>query len=388
MRPLDNSGCVLRLAVIVIAVAPALLLAGCGMPAAPHPPSLKLPEPVTDLAAVRAGNQVTLTWTMPRRDTDKLLLKGNVAARVCRRSAGTTQCDTATTLSFAPAADASFTDTLPAALAAGAPRGLTYFVELDNAKRRSAGLSNPAIVAAGQAPGAVDGLGAELRKNGVVLHWTPGGAEAIRLNRKLVNPPANAQAGQAKASTAQNASEKGILAPPPMSEDQNLLVETGATTGRAIDRQIQFGPIYEYRAQRVTRVTVDGKTMELDGPYSSPIRVDATASFPPDAPTGLASVVVAGENGAETAIDLSWQPNTEADMAGYAVYRREPSATGSAWQRISPAQPVVGPGYHDATVQPGHTYEYAVTAIDLSANESAKSQQTEETVPGETVPGP
>src|SRR5581483_1381958 len=62
-----------------------LVLAGCGMPGAPQPPSLNLPDRVTDLSAVRAGNQVSLTWTMPKRNTDKLLLQGDVQARVCRK---------------------------------------------------------------------------------------------------------------------------------------------------------------------------------------------------------------------------------------------------------------------------------------------------------------
>jgi hypothetical protein len=316
---------------------------------------------------------------MPKRDTDKVLLKGQVAARVCRRTSDAGACDSVATLSFAPAADADFTETLPAALAEESPRALTYFVELNNKARRSAGLSNPAVVVAGMAPAAVSGLTAELRKDGVVLHWTPGGTEAIRLDRKLVTLAASGQPAQSKTNSAQ-----GIMAPPPIPAEQNLLVETGAATGRAIDKQIQFGQTYEYRAQRVTRVTLNGKTLELDGEFSAPLRVDATESFPPEAPTGLAAVAAVGENGAETAIDLSWQPNPEADVAGYAVYRREASlsvGSGATWQRISPTQAVIGPGYHDAAVQPGRSYEYAVTAIDRGGRESAKSQPTEETVP-------
>ncbi len=55
----------------------ALVVAGCGMPGAPLPPSLNLPDRVGDLSAVRTGGQVALTWTMPTKNTDKMLLKGN-----------------------------------------------------------------------------------------------------------------------------------------------------------------------------------------------------------------------------------------------------------------------------------------------------------------------
>ena len=60
---------------------------------------------------------------------------------------------------------------------------------------------------------------------------------------------------------------------------------------------------------------------------------------------------------------------------------RDTSGPAAAWQRISPAQPVVGPGYHDPNVQPGHTYIYAVTAIDQSGHESARSNEASDTVP-------
>jgi fibronectin type 3 domain-containing protein len=41
----------------------------------------------------------------------------------------------------------------------------------------------------------------------------------------------------------------------------------------------------------------------------------------------------------------------------------------------------VPPAFHDAQVRPGHTYRYAVTAIDQGGHESARSTETQETVP-------
>ncbi len=146
------------------------------MPGAPQlSPSLNLPEKATDLAAVRNGDQVSLTWTIPRRNTHKLLLKGMVQAKICRieagLGAGATACAASGSTQFAPGADASFTETLPSPLATGPARPLTYFVELVNHKGRSAGLSNGVGVAAGQVPGAIVGLGAEMRRKGVLLAW-------------------------------------------------------------------------------------------------------------------------------------------------------------------------------------------------------------------------
>jgi fibronectin type 3 domain-containing protein len=118
----------------------------------------------------------------------------------------------------------------------------------------------------------------------------------------------------------------------------------------------------------------------LAGPLSPPLRIDATNVFPPSAPRGLAAVATAGENSSGPAIDLSWLPGAESDLAGYIIYRRD--SADATWQRISPAQPVVGPGYHDLNVRPGHTYSYAVTAIDQDGHESTRSAEASDTVPG------
>jgi hypothetical protein len=348
----------------------ALIVAGCGMPGAPLPPSLNLPDQVSDLSAVRTGGQVALTWTMPTKNTDKMLLKGTITVRVCRNEQCAVGCTAAATLQLAPGANGAYTDALPAALAAGQARMLTYFVELDNRKDRSAGLSNGAEILAGEAPAAVAGLSAEMRRDGVLLRWNaapPDAAPAaMRLDRKLLTPPT-------KNST------QSLMAPPPEPLERTLLVEAVAATDRALDKDIRFDESYEYRAQRVARVTVNGQTLELAGPLSASVRIDAVNVFPPGVPRGLAAVATADENGAGPAIDLSWQPDTEADLAGYIVYRHEGNA---GWQRISPAQPVVGPGYHDANVEPGHTYKYAVSAIDQKGHESARSAGAEEKVLG------
>jgi hypothetical protein len=379
----------------VAALAAVCAFVGCGTPGAPLPPSLNLPDTVSDLSATRTGDQVKLTWTMPGRNTDKLKLKDGIPVRVCRRE-GDAACAQAgpqsePDLTLQPQADGSFTETLPPALAAGPPRNLTYFVELKNKKGRSAGLSNGAMILAGQAPPAVAGLAAEDRKQGVVLHWVAtseppeqGTSIVIRLHRKLVTP-----------SPAKPQSQAGFLAPEPEPVERSLVVESPDQTPRAVDKDIRLGQVYEYRAQRVIRVTVKGsaetkqqqipqperdQTLELAGPLSDPIRVDAADIFPPEVPTGLAAVGT--QNGTETSpqisIDLSWKANTDSDLAGYAVYRREGDGP---WQRISPAEPVVGPGFHDAHVRPGQTYRYAVTALDQTGHESGRSAEADETAP-------
>ena len=191
---------------------------------------------------------------------------------------------------------------------------------------------------------------------------------AVRLERTLLSPAPAKPSGD-------------LLAPPPAPTEQNLLVAADAQPGppdRALDKTVQFGQVYQYRAQRVARVALNGRTLELDGPLSAPVRVDVQDIFPPAVPTGLAAVANAPADGAPASIDLSWLPGAEPDLAGYAVYRREGSGP---WQRISSAQPVAGPAFHDAHVEPGRTYTYAVSAISLSGHESARSAPAQETVP-------
>lgn len=337
------------------------------------PPSLNLPAAVSDLAATRTGDQVSLTWTMPRKTTDKLLLKNNIAARVCRREDAGECTAVGGDLEFTPGATGNFTETLPATLQTDKPRALAYYVELRNRNGRSAELSNASVVVAGQAPGPVIGLNAELRKSGVLLRWKPDGTEpdseqmAIRLRRTLLTLETNARLKK----------QESLLTPEPEPVERNLLVEPGKNVlERALDEEVRAGQSYEYRAQRIVRITVDGKKLELAGALSAPVRIQVKDIFPPAMPTALAAVAAVEDSG--SFIDLSWQPVGDTDLSGYIVYRAEGEG---AWGRISPAQPVIGPAYRDSQVQARHTYRYRVSSIDQTGHESAPSAETQETVP-------
>jgi hypothetical protein len=214
-----------------------------------------------------------------------------------------------------------------------------------------------------------------------VKSWDPAG-----LHRRAHHPHRVALLRRVAARHARRQARPHAGAAPKEPVDQSLIVEPSAAAGlpqdEALDKSIHFGNAYEYRAQRVARVTVGSQALELAGPLSEPVRVEAQDVFPPDVPAGLAAVATAGDTSASPpigpSIDLSWQPVADPDIAGYVVYRREGTAN---WERISPMQALVGPGFHDAQVEAGHTYQYAVSAVDEGGRESAHSQPAEERVP-------
>src|ERR1700733_2070065 len=59
-------------------------LVGCGVPGAPKPPSLDLPQPVTDLRPLRKGDSVFLEWTVPAETTDHLAVRKPGQTLICR----------------------------------------------------------------------------------------------------------------------------------------------------------------------------------------------------------------------------------------------------------------------------------------------------------------
>lgn len=78
-------------------------------------------------------------------------------------------------------------------------------------------------------------------------------------------------------------------------------------------------------------------------------------------------------------INITWNPNTESDLAGYKVYRNgepRPIATIRAGTTV----------YADRNVLPATTYEYQLTAFDIAGNESIATPVFRATTPPENMP--
>ena len=94
---------------------------------------------------------------------------------------------------------------------------------------------------------------------------------------------------------------------------------------------------------------------------------------PPAAPVGLVAT------GGDGSVGLDWSDNTEADLAGYLVYRAESS--GGPYDALT-ASPVITSDFTDTGVVNGTAYYYVVTAVDTASNESAASGEASATPAG------
>ncbi len=109
--------------------------------------------------------------------------------------------------------------------------------------------------------------------------------------------------------------------------------------------------------------------LPVESEATGPTCMKLVDTFPPAAPKGLNAVASAG------AINLIWEANTEADLAGYYVLRA--SGADRTLERIT-SQPVTDASFFDM-VTPGSTFTYAVEAVDKAGNVGARSNRVTET---------
>ena len=87
------------------------------------------------------------------------------------------------------------------------------------------------------------------------------------------------------------------------------------------DSAFEWEKTYLYRITAVSIVKRPDSEVQVEGDDTPPVRVIAHDVFPPSVPAGL-QAAFSGE-GQKPFIDLIWAPVTNADLAGYNVYRSE-----------------------------------------------------------------
>jgi hypothetical protein len=335
-------------------------LTACGVPGIPKPPSLNLPQPVTDLRAVRKGDRVFLAWTVPTRTTDSLTVRKLGPTQVCRStSAAMTDCGTAVGEAAAPEvlkkdekAKQGFADPLPTTLLSDSPSAeVFYAVSSLNENGRSAGLSNVAAVPAVVAPAPPPDFQAQITADGVVMSWKETeAAEATHFYRVYRR--------------AEGTTTDVVASEAPWGSTQ------------LVDHNFEWEKTYAYRATVVTVIHAEGKPdVTFESADTPAVKVFAHDVFPPAVPSGVQAVF--SGVGQQPFIDLIWAPDTDADLAGYNVYRRE---EGGEARKINSGV-VAAPAYRDTNVVSGQTYFYSVSAVDVRGNESARSGEASEVVP-------
>jgi hypothetical protein len=364
-----------KLSSALIALAATALLAGCASTGAPLPPSLELPKPVSDLRAVRKGGKIYLAWSVPTETTDLQTVRHLGRTRICRSlQAAMTECatpmgevaeqqaaTTAPSTSGSPAQKitASYTDAFPPDFSRQDPTAfLTYAVEILNTSNRGGGLSNQVQVPLAPVLPPPDDFRAQITAEGVVLTWTGVLHEHevadMRHLYRVYRRPEGSTTDTIVGEVSLSASAEGQL----------------------LDHSFEWQKTYLYRATVVTVIPQPGKPdIQVEGEDTPEIRMFADDVFPPSVPSGLQAVF--SGVGQAPFVDLIWAPSTEADLAGYDVYRHE---DGGATVKLN-SDPIKTPAYRDASVQSGHNYFYSVTAVDQRGNESAPSEEASEQVP-------
>jgi len=345
---------------------------GCGTPGAPQLPSLNLAVPVDDLTASRRGNKVDLEWTLPRKNTDHTNIKRNPVTRICRRE-GTTlmaTCDTVADVQpptprvpqqekGGPAPGLvriHYVDVLPPQLGLANPAGfVTYAVEEINGRGRSAGISNQVTVPVVPVIAAPEKISAEVSADGVHVSWSgpapPQPPAGVTYRYRIMRRP--------------------VGAPAYIVLDD---VEPSAT-GSYRDKTFAWEQHYEYRITTLGEVNADGRAGAVEGEDSPTVEVFTRDIYPPAQPAGLQAVF--SSVGQKPFIDLTWAPNLESDLAGYNVFRW---TQGEAPRKLN-QQLIATPSYRDEAIEAGKQYFYAVSAVDLRGNESARSAPASETAP-------
>jgi hypothetical protein len=376
-----------------------LLLGGCAAPGEPMERRPPVPQAITDLAAEQFGNDIILTFTLPKETVDHRNLKQAPAIEIYRdfKAAGANGAPAASP------APASLIVTIPSAITDRfVVRGRVryadslkvqdlvehsgwiaqYTVRTRASLKKDSLDSNPATVRVYPAPHPIEEVKAEVTRPAIILTWTP----SQETPAGPVPPIAAYHIYRAECETPATSPEpspvKAAAESPQNPKRTSSFVKVGESqTATFQDAQFEFGKCYAYSVRSVAEYP--GEALEsADSKLALAMPRDV---FPPSAPEGLLVVLIPAESGVPVHLELSWAINPETDVAGYNVYRSE--ELGVPGTRLD-AEPLLTPAFRDMNVLSGHRYFYNVTAVDRAGNESPASAVAPGSVPAESQPTP
>jgi len=336
-----------------------LLLAACGVQGPPRPPRVEQPQPIADLAVAQVGPTLELHFTLPQLATDGERLTRPLEIEIFRAAMYVGQ-------PHAPEFPAQpwVTLTPDDINRFRQERRLAYVVRFSQEElQRSQGtalaftlrsltrgfrrrpvhseFSNVVQAMLLDVSVPVEDLQARVTEEALVLDWTP---------------PRRSLTGRDSSNIAGYRVYESTTGAP-----GSFQMRAEVVSPPYAQRTFSFDRTYFFKIRTFSRIG----SWVGESEDSNVVAVTPRDVFPPATPTALTAAYAAGM------VELLWTPNTEADLAGYNLYRRE---EGKPRQRLN-NDLLLTPIFRDPTVQPKHRYWYAVTAIDLANNESSPSSE-------------
>jgi hypothetical protein len=351
-----------------------LVMAGCGAPGEPVPPTPPVAAAISDLTGHQAGDGVQLTFTMPGRSITGDRLLSAPAVEVLR---GTTKPDgspdfkSLRVVDTIPGAMAEkyfvgdkvqFTDALtPEETKAQEGKIAIYAVRTRLSQKRASANSNIVSLRLFSPPARVVSLEARVTEPAIELSWAA-------VNRTSAGDPLTVPAHYNIYRAELDTAFTNLVNPDVSQLNLNGKLQLLASQPEQTysDKSFEFGKTYAY----IVRSVINRDGVVLESADSAPAIVTPRDTFPPAVPQAISAAVLPDETDNSLVVDLSWSINVEPDFAGYRIYRSEQPDTKG---QLLTTELLLTPAYRDTSVQPARRYWYVVTAVDRAGNESAPS---------------
>jgi len=328
----------------------------CGKKDEPSAPVTMAPAKIKDLTALPQGKAITLSWSIPRKNTYGLELSNLKGFKILRSEKdfkdGCIECPKRFLILYDIDYKTYMMNKPQATRINYSDRDLQFkniytykVVSYTSANQPSRG-SNAQEVFWDLPSLPPKNCQAELKDKSVVLIWE--------------EPPALEDGSPLKELAGYNLYRRFPGEDYPLKPINSEPITTLACRDKGIETDRDY--YYTIRAVRKIKETF----IESEG--CEEVIINTTDRTPPDAPTGLIAIPT------QRGIMLKWNENKESDFKGYILYRK---SAGEADLKRLLTTLLTRASYLDRSATREKTYTYAVTAIDdaSKANESEFSEE-------------